>query len=67
MFYEANERPRHATTTVAIRSKPVAPGVGLSFYSTHILCRLDAGGNLYRTDYLRRDAVKSLPCGIFLK
>ena len=26
MFYEANERPRHAATTVAIRSKPVAPG-----------------------------------------
>lgn len=25
MFNEANERPRHATTTVAIRSKPVAP------------------------------------------
>jgi len=26
VIYEANERPRHATTTVAIRSKPVAPG-----------------------------------------
>jgi hypothetical protein len=26
IFYEANERPRHATATVAIRSKPVAPG-----------------------------------------
>ena len=26
MFYEANERPRRATTTVAIRSKPIAPG-----------------------------------------
>ena len=25
MFYEANERPRHATTTVVIRSKPIAP------------------------------------------
>ena len=26
IFYEANERPRHATATVAIRSKPIAPG-----------------------------------------
>ena len=26
MIYEANERPRHATATVAIRSKPIAPG-----------------------------------------
>ena len=26
MFYEANERPRHATATVVIRSKPIAPG-----------------------------------------
>jgi hypothetical protein len=26
VFNEANERPRHATTTVAIRSKPIAPG-----------------------------------------
>ena len=26
VIYEANERPRHATTTVAIRSKPIAPG-----------------------------------------
>ena len=25
MFYEANERPRHATATVVIRSKPIAP------------------------------------------
>ena len=25
VFYEANERPRHATATVAIRSKPIAP------------------------------------------
>ena len=25
-IYEANERPRHATATVAIRSKPIAPG-----------------------------------------
>src|SRR5690348_1372937 len=30
VFNEANERPRHATATVAIRSKPVAPGgIGL--------------------------------------
>jgi hypothetical protein len=26
VIYEANERPRHATTTVDIRSKPIAPG-----------------------------------------
>jgi hypothetical protein len=32
MFYEANERPRHATATVAIRSKPIAPGVGYHSY-----------------------------------
>jgi hypothetical protein len=32
MFYEANERPRHATATVAIRSKPIAPGVGYFYY-----------------------------------
>ena len=28
MIYEANERPRHATATVAIRSKPIAPVFG---------------------------------------
>ena len=32
MIYEANERPRHATATVAIRSKPIAPG-GQFIYS----------------------------------
>ena len=32
MIYEANERPRHATATVAIRSKPVAPG-GPTYHS----------------------------------
>jgi len=37
MFNEANERPRHATTTEAIRSKPVAPDGDNVF--NHKLCR----------------------------
>jgi hypothetical protein len=50
VIYEANERPRHATTTVAIRSKPIAPGkLGdeqfLQYYYVHSLDRFAPRGN----------------------
>ncbi len=35
-FNEANERPRHATATVAIRSKPIAPGDGPTFTTVEL-------------------------------
>ena len=43
MFYEANERPRHATTTVVIRSKPIAPETDgfTSLLDTSYIGRID--------------------------
>ena len=43
MFYEANERPRHATTTVVIRSKPIAPETDdfTSLLNTSYIGRID--------------------------
>jgi hypothetical protein len=49
MIYEANERPRHATATVAIRSKPIAPGFGgceHQIFTTPIIDRFERPGNL---------------------
>jgi len=40
VFYEANERPRHATAIVAIRSKPIAPEIGAQQRLAHDFCIL---------------------------
>jgi len=49
VIYEANERPRHATTTVAIRSKPIAPGSSCLLYYVGIVSRFDGRDNPFRS------------------